>query len=322
MRLNPVAPGDPATEAPRASTARGIPASIPPASLIVCSRNRPGLLADAVASILRGEHVPAELIVVDQSDAVHPTLPALTTDRPVELRYLRTRSVGASRARNIGIAAARHDILVFCDDDILASASWLGSLVAALVAAGPRGIVTGQVRQEEPAGSDGFAPSTKIDDTPTVYTGRIAEDVLFTNNMALYRSALDAVGTFDERLGPGTRFPAAEDNDLGHRLLEAGYTITYAPEAVMYHRSWRTSGDYVPLYWGYGRGQGAFYAKYLGERDAHVAGRLARDVLRSLAGVLVQARRGRWLEARGHAAYALGILSGAAQWPLQHRPAR
>ena len=39
-----------------------------PASVVICTRNRPVLLSQAVASILAGDDVPAEIIVVDQSD--------------------------------------------------------------------------------------------------------------------------------------------------------------------------------------------------------------------------------------------------------------
>jgi GT2 family glycosyltransferase len=298
------------------------PTSTALASAILCSRNRPAMLADAVAAILRGVDVPSELIVVDQSDAAHPTLPALATDRPCAIRYIRAHSAGLSRAGNLGVSLARHDWLVFAHDDVLVTPMWFRSLVAAAVTAGRRAVVTGRVLPTGARAPGYFAPSLKVDPVGATYQGRIGADVLFPMNMAMHRSALAAVGGFDARLGPGTAFPAAEDNDLCHRLLEAGFAIVYAPDAVVYHRAWRRSRDHVPLYWGYGRGQGAFYAKHLRATDWYVARRLARDVLCSLAGVLVQARRGRWQQAMAHAAYALGILSGAAQWLLLRRPAR
>ena len=66
---------------------------------------------------------------------------------------------------------------------------------------------------------------------PAVYEGRIGTDVLAGGHMATFRSLLRTVGGFDERLGPGLNFPAAEDNDLGFRMLETGYRILYVPEA-------------------------------------------------------------------------------------------
>ncbi len=40
-----------------------------PVSVIVCSRNRPRLLADTVTSTVEGEVHPAENVIVDQSDS-------------------------------------------------------------------------------------------------------------------------------------------------------------------------------------------------------------------------------------------------------------
>ena len=112
--------------------------------------------------------------------------------------------------------------------------------------------------------------------------------------MATYRSAIDCIGGFDERLGPGTCFPAAEDNDLGFRLLEAGFHIIYDPASVLYHRSWRTEKDYLPLRWGYGRGQGAYYARYLSLQDRHMIAHMSLDVVRHA----VPLRREIWLSPR------------------------
>ena len=81
------------------------------ASVIICSRNRPEFLLEAVRSVLQGTAVPAELIVVDQSDAEHQMLRQLSGERGCELRYLWTRERGVSRARNAGLRAARQPIV-------------------------------------------------------------------------------------------------------------------------------------------------------------------------------------------------------------------
>jgi len=291
----------------------------PPVSLIICSRNRPALLAETVESILAGDVLPAEILVVDQSDDPHPDLARRESARGCRLRYLWKRDAGISRARNTGIAAARQPILAFTDDDMFAPATWFGSLIHALREAGPRSVVTGQVRPEAAREQERFVPSTIADEAPAAYAGRIGRDVLFTGNMALYRSAFDEVGGFDERLGPGTHFSAAEDNDLGFRLLDRGFRIVYAPQAMLYHRAWRSADDYLRLRWRYGRGQGAYYAKHLSLHDRHMLWRLAASVKgHSMQCIWCLRRRRR--EAYGHAVYVAGLLSGAVQWLLtQHR---
>jgi GT2 family glycosyltransferase len=231
------------------------------------------------------------------------------------VRYLWSRSVGVSRARNLGIAAARQAVLAFIDDDVLAAPTWLERLVQALVAAGPGSVVTGQVRPTEAPAPGAFAPSLKVDESGAVHAGRVGQDVLYSNNMALPRAALEAVGGFDSRLGPGARFSAAEDNDLGFRLLEAGYRIVYVPEAVAYHRAWRAQREYLPLLWRYGRGQGAYCAKHLSLRDRYMLGRLVRHTLRHAARGVGLARRQRF-QACAEGVYVLGLLAGAAEWLL------
>ncbi len=303
--------------APDAASRQATPSRLPPASLIVCSRNRPQLLAEAIASILAGTQVPDELIIVDQSDTASPALAALKSERGCDIRYVWTRSVGLSRANNTGIAAARHEVLVFTHDDVWVERAWFETIVRAALDAGPRGVVTGQVKPTAARTPGGFAPSAKVDDAPAVYAGRLNVDVLYPLNMALPRSAFAEVGGFDERLGPGTPFPGAEDSDLGFRLLEAGYRIHYVPAAVIYHRAWRTARDYLPLRWAYGCARGAFFVKHTNRRDWHMLRRMARDVLRlrDFPWRVVRERR----RACGDVALAGGILYGAVRWWLtQH----
>lgn len=291
------------------------------ASVIICTRNRAEMLAETIDSILAGTMVPAELIVVDQSRSPNEAWAHRPLVGASELRYLWTQSVGLSRARNIGLAAAQHDLVVFTDDDVFATEGWLERLVHALCEAGPRTVVTGQVRpSEERPGY--FTPSTKRDDLPAVYEGRVPiamGGVLLGVNMGMYRSAIEEVGLFDEELGAGASFPSSEDNDLGFRLLEAGYRIIYVPEALLYHRAWRSNRELIPLWWGYGVGQGAFYAKHLSLRDPYILKCLCWDVMRHVR----RLPRRLWQRNRPGAVkdvmYTFGILYGATRWRLTWR---
>ena len=289
----------------------------PATSLIICSRNRPVMLAESVASILSGTRLPTELIIIDQSDTPSVQLAALRTDRACGIRYRWSQTIGLSRANNLGIALARCDLLAFTHDDVLVAPDWYETLVTAAVAAGAHSAVTGQVRPTEAQTPGGFVPTIRVDDTPAIYTGRLDRDVLYPLNMAMYRSAFAEVGGFDERLGPGTIFPGAEDSDLGFRLLEAGYAIHYVPQAVVYHRAWRTAADYLPLRWAYGRARGAMFAKHMHWHDGHMQRRLLREVAR-LRHFPDRFRREHRL-AYGDVVLVSGILGGAAWWLLTQR---
>jgi GT2 family glycosyltransferase len=289
--------------------------SLPPTSLIICSRNRPKLLLETIESVLQGDEVPAEFIIIDQSDVPHPTLASLRTDRPCEIRYLWTHSVGLSRARNAGITAAQHAIVAIIDDDMLVTPAWFGSLIQALLHAGERAVVTGRVLPTAAEVPGGFVPTFMPSAVPAVYKGRIGTDVLAGGHMATYRFILDAVGGFDERLGAGADFPAADDNDLGFRLLEAGYRIVYASEAVLHHRAWRGKGEYLQIRWSYGRGKGGFYTKYFSLIDPYMLRRMIWDIVHRI--FLFPQRL--WSDPRracGDLVYIAGILSGATHWAL------
>ena len=288
------------------------------ASVVVCSRNRHGLLRDFVDSVLAGDHVPAEIVIVDQSTGPDPALALHRTERGCAIRYLWRPAPGASRARNLGAAEAAHDVLVFADDDMLAPPGWLAALVRGLEVAGPGAVVSGRVVDDAPAAGKAFAPSLSPSEQPAIYEGRIPRDVLYSGNMAIRRSTLVALGGFDERLGPGTRVPAAEDNDLGYRALAAGLQIVYRPDATLVHRAWRGPGERVPLRWRYGRGQGAFYAKHLRDADGFMRERLAatlRERLGLMSRQLVRNPR----HAVQTAAFIAGLGAGLAEW-LVRRP--
>jgi GT2 family glycosyltransferase len=287
--------------------------ALPLTSLIVCSRNRPEMLADAVHGILGGAELPTELIIVDQSDRENAELAALGATGACDIIYDWNRTTGLSRALNRGIDRARYDVLGFTHDDVSIPPPWFGTLIRALLGAGERAVVTGRVLPEGGTTERGFVPSTKSDTEPAVFAGRVDAGVLYPMNMALHRSALAEVGPFDERLGPGTQFPAAEDNDLSFRLLEAGFSIHYVPDAVLHHRAWRSDREYLPLRWSYGRGQGAYYAKHMSFRDRYLLGRMGWEVQFRLRRLLRRLPR-EPLRSTGDIVYLAGLFSGMVQW--------
>jgi len=286
--------------------------NLPETSLLICSRNRPELLWDTIQSILQGDEIPTEMIVIDQSETPNHVLTNFQTEQDCKFHYLWSDKKGVSIGRNMAVSAASCPILVFTDDDMLMTPTWFGSIVHALLVIGHRGVVTGQVLSSKEDG-EGFAPSIRDDQEAITYRGRVNRDVLFTGNMSIYRSTFDHVGGFDIRLGPGTIYPAAEDNDFAFRLLENGYCIVYEPHATVYHRDWRSHQESLQLHWNYGCGQGAFYAKFFSLKDTHMIKRMVRNI----SGYLLRFPY-RLLRQRNQAyrdfLYVMGLLYGAARW--------
>jgi LmbE family N-acetylglucosaminyl deacetylase len=93
-----------------------------PISVIVRTKNRPALLAEAVASI-RATGYPAEIVVVNDG-GMHPQLDGVTL---VE----HERSRGRSEAANAGVNAAKNEYIAFLDDDDLYYSEHLSTLANA-----------------------------------------------------------------------------------------------------------------------------------------------------------------------------------------------
>lgn len=92
------------------------------ATIVMCSRDRPRMLAETVDSVLAGERVPRDLLIVDQSAVAHAGLAARGVVRGCAVTYLHSDSTGLSRARNIGMRAAACDVVVLLDDDMYVEA--------------------------------------------------------------------------------------------------------------------------------------------------------------------------------------------------------
>ncbi len=289
-----------------------------PTSLIVCSRDRPRMLERVVSVILSGISLPDELVVIDQSRTPNRKLLELVSPPKCVIRYLPQNSSGLSRGMNAGIRASHHPLLVFTHDDILPEATWLGNMVHSLMQSGPATVVTGAVLAGRAELPGAFAPSLNAREQEVIASGRRGADLLHPMNFAAYRATLVAIGGFDPRLGPGTPFPGGEDHDLEFRLREHGYVVRYVPNAVVYHRAWRSGMDFLPLRWRYGRGQGAFRAKHFRVHDRYMLRAFAGDIksrlVRGIRAIPRDPRRG-----VGRLFFAVGMVSGAGEWLWRYR---
>jgi O-antigen biosynthesis protein len=285
------------------------------ASVIIPTRGRAELLVESVESIIAGDALPIEIVIVDQSPAPNGELAAVSSDPDSVVRYYHRPWIpGTSAARNEAVALARGPVLAFTDDDVIVEADWLRTIVAA-ISEDPTVLITGRVLPVESETGNGFAPSCIEVEEPRIYKGRIWDDALYSNNMGFMRDVFEALGPFDERLGVGAPYPNASDNDYCLRALEAGYRISYRPDVVVHHRAWRPMSVYPKLMWKYGFGQGAFLMKHARLSDRYTLIRL-RESVRQHARDAFRLRREDRARSRGEAAFALGSIAGSTKWLL------
>jgi GT2 family glycosyltransferase len=250
--------------------------------VIVPTLGRPAQLEACLTALAACEPRASEVLVVDQSGG--DEIRALTRRfAEAGARYLYCDGTGKPRGANVGLREARHDNVLFTDDDCGPATSWVRVTVK-LLEQGPPAIVTGRVLA--PDGS-GYVPSTIDDVNPRAYRAPHIS-AISGNNMAFNRVAVLAIGGFDERFTL-----AADDNDLSYRWLRAGGQIRYEPQMVVWHHDWRTLDEIDRLHVRYMNFQGLFYAKHLRAGDLGVLPFLVRDFRDGVVGLRDQYLRGR-----------------------------
>lgn len=182
---------------------------MPRVSVIIPTYNRAYFLHQAIESVLNQTFQDFELIVVD--DGSTDSTPYVLQKWKGKIRWVRQENAGVSRARNVGILAARGRYFCFLDSDDL----WLGEKLETQVGfldANPHYPVcyTDEVwvrrgRRVNPR---------KIH---RKYSGWIFDRclplcIISPSSAMMRREVLDAVGGFDEDL------PVCEDYDLWLRV--------------------------------------------------------------------------------------------------------
>ena len=179
-------------------------------SVIIPTFNRAPLLQRAVDSVLNQTHAGFELIVVDDGSS-DGTAELLAGYPDARIRYLHQENRGPAAARNLGIRAARYDLIALLDSDDWFCPTKLALQVAAMQQAPDflishteetwyrQGQLLNPKKKHRKKTGDIFAQSLKLCAvSPSTVMARVA---LF-----------DQVGLFDESL------PCCEDYDLWLRV--------------------------------------------------------------------------------------------------------
>jgi GT2 family glycosyltransferase len=237
-------------------------ARTPKVSIVVAAYNAQATLAACLSSLKELDYPDRETIVVDDGSTDSTADIAESAGVPV----LRLEHRGLAAARNAGAQAASGEVIAFIDADAIADRNWLYHLVECMIRR--EAVAAGGPNFPPPATSATAAASAAAPGAPREVPS--AEDRLAQLcgcNMAVEKSALDAIGGFD------TAFIAAGDDvDLSWRLLERGGVLAYAPGAVVMHERRQTLSAYVDQQRSYGRGEGLLFRKYPKRRSDSVYG--------------------------------------------------
>ncbi|MGO9565953.1 MAG: glycosyltransferase [Desulfomonilaceae bacterium] len=230
----------------------------PRISVVIPVHNCKDTIVKCLDSLRSLDHPNFEAIIVDDG----------STDETAEIcesfpgvKVIRLEKSGPSRARNIGIEAARGEFVAFTDGDCLVDERWLRELEKGF--SGP--LIAG-------VGGDQKSPE---DDTEVgkliqrflktigFVTGYIKTDATMKEtehnpscNSMYRKGVLKAVGGFDEALWPG------EDVELDLKITTQGHTLIYNPKAMVYHYRPKNYADFGRMMLRYGACQWYLVRKY------------------------------------------------------------
>ncbi len=281
----------------------------PDLSVIVSTRDRGETVRAAIESVLASLVRSHELIIVDQSndDATERCVRALTVGDS-RVVYLRSRTRGLSRARNVGILLARADLFAFTDDDCVVPADWATRIVQYFASAPEVALWYGAVLAAKHA--HGWTPQyLPLAEGPLCSPLRVPRSFGLGANFAVRRTAAQSIGPFDEALGAGSTFGAGEDTDIGYRAFRMGLSVHTTCDPSVVHHGIRNGREISDSASRYVRGMAAMCAKHARCGDLE----MLRPVIREVVTMAAQGTR-RLLTGRRPSGYrsALALLRGLA----------
>lgn len=242
----------------------GITAGTPAISCVICTVDRHDMIARAVASVLDGDERDIELVVIDQSKGDGTRLACERFAGDPRFRYVHTDRRGLSAAYNRGIAETRASLIAFTDDDCVAHADWLTSVIGVFGDARVD-MLYGQTLTASNAGMEpGIIPELPFAEPRFIGKGHALEVIGMGANYALRRELAARLGGFDEALGGGGPLRSSQDFDFQYRAYRAGALVRLSPEPKVDHYGVRAPGtQWRATLEAYGIGDGAFYWKHV-----------------------------------------------------------
>src|SRR5262249_53699132 len=171
------------------------------------------------------------------------------------VRAIHQPNLGLSAARNAGLRAATGPVVAYTDSDCFADPDWLTLLVYQLERSG-----AAAVGGPNPTPADGRLPpavgASPRQPTHVLESDQVAEHIPGCN-MAFRRGALEAINGFDPQYRK-----AGDDVDVCWRLRQAGYWITFAPGAFVWHHRRQGPRAYLRQQAGYGEAEALLQFKH------------------------------------------------------------
>jgi GT2 family glycosyltransferase len=230
----------------------------PKISVVVCSRNGAQTIAETLAALEELKYRDYEIIVIDDGSTDQTS--AIASKHNV--RLIRTENNGLSAARNHGLTAATGEIVAYIDDDAYPDPHWLTYLAAAFQRTEHAGIGGPNIAVPADGAIAACVANAPGGPIHVLLSDDIAEHIPGCN-MAFRRDKLLAIGGFDSRFRV-----AGDDVDICWRLQERGWTLGFAPSAVVWHHRRNSIKAYLRQQFGYAKAEALLAEKWPGKYNS------------------------------------------------------
>ncbi len=234
-----------------------LPLDLPPlsASIVIPTKDRPAELTRALARLVTHQtRVPHEIIVVDNNPVSGLTRPVVAGFPGV--RYLTQTAPGVGYARNAGTLAARGDVVISTDDDVVVAEGWLDQMIVPFGDPAVGAVMGLVLPYELNSQSQELFEETgglNLGYEARYFNAGFFDQPIFPDigkvgntSSAAFRYTLFAdprVGPFDVALGSGTPARGGGDIYQFYRVLAAGQTSVYWPAARVFHEHRRRMSE-------------------------------------------------------------------------------
>ena len=234
-------------------------APLPPCTVVICTRDRPADLRRCLEALAPSIAEDVEVLVVDNDPPDDQTRDVAAL---YPVRYCRQARRGLNWARVRGARLARHELVLYMDDDVVVSRSWVNEMRRGFCDENV-GAVTGAVEPLELSTAEQY----DHEKFSSFYRGfEIRRYNLLTwvpaaagqagagASMAVRKHLALELEPFDAELDGGTAAKSGGDFYGLYRILHAGYSVVYTPRALSWHRHRKTHGDLERMLYGYAVG--------------------------------------------------------------------
>lgn len=196
------------------------------ASVIIPALNEAETIGTQLEALARQDFDAGwEVVVVDNGSTDRTVEVCRSFSSSLPLRVVTAERPGTSAARNRGATETAASLLLFCDADDQVSSGWVKAMVAAL---SEHDAVGGAIENDLLNGDRPTYMPRHPDRLPVV-AGFLPRSI--SANLAVRRSAFESIGGFAEDYTYGS-----DDTEFCWRLQLAGFSLGYAPDAVVHYR--------------------------------------------------------------------------------------